>query len=118
MEWFDWGIYTIFAPFFASQFFHSGDQVSDVLSVLAVFAVGFIARPFGGLLVGWIADKKGRKLSMMLMVGLAALGQPRDRSFADLRLDRRRRVADPGNRPTRTGSRAWRRVALGANLHR
>jgi MHS family alpha-ketoglutarate permease-like MFS transporter len=74
MEWFDWGVYTTFTPFFASQFFNSGDPVSDVLSTLVVFAVGFIARPFGGLLFGWIADRKGRKLSMALTVALAAVG--------------------------------------------
>jgi MFS transporter, MHS family, alpha-ketoglutarate permease len=74
MEWFDWGVYTTFTPFFASQFFHSGDPVSDVLSTLVVFAVGFLARPFGGWLFGWIADRRGRKLSMTLTVALAALG--------------------------------------------
>jgi len=74
MEWFDWGVYTTFTPFFASQFFQSGDPVSDVLSTLVVFAVGFIARPFGGWLFGWIADRRGRKLSMSLTVALAALG--------------------------------------------
>jgi MHS family alpha-ketoglutarate permease-like MFS transporter len=74
MEWFDWGVYTTFTPFFASQFFHSGDAVSDVLYALVVFAVGFIARPFGGWLFGWIADRRGRKLAMTLTVALAALG--------------------------------------------
>jgi MFS transporter, MHS family, alpha-ketoglutarate permease len=74
MEWFDWGVYTTFTPFFASQFFQSGDPVSDVLKTLIVFAVGFVARPFGGWLFGWIADKKGRKLSMTLTVALAAVG--------------------------------------------
>lgn len=74
MEWFDWGVYTTFTPFFASQFFHSGDQVSDVLSALVVFAAGFLARPFGGWLFGWIADRKGRKLSMALTVATAAVG--------------------------------------------
>ncbi len=74
MEWFDWGVYTTFTPFFASQFFHSGDAVSDVLNTLVVFAVGFLARPFGGWLFGWIADKRGRKLSMTLTVATAAVG--------------------------------------------
>ena len=74
MEWFDWGVYTTFTPFFASQFFHSGDAVSDVLNTLGVFAVGFLARPFGGWLFGWIADVKGRKLSMTLTVATAAVG--------------------------------------------
>jgi MHS family alpha-ketoglutarate permease-like MFS transporter len=74
MEWFDWGVYTTFTPFFASQFFHSGNAVSDVLETLVVFAVGFLARPFGGWMFGWIADRKGRKLSMTLTVALAAVG--------------------------------------------
>jgi MHS family alpha-ketoglutarate permease-like MFS transporter len=74
MEWFDWGVYTTFTPFFASQFFHSGNAISDVLETLVVFAVGFLARPFGGWMFGWIADRKGRKLSMTLTVALAAIG--------------------------------------------
>ncbi|MDT7553141.1 MAG: transporter, family, alpha-ketoglutarate permease [Pseudonocardiales bacterium] len=74
MEWFDWGVYTTFTPFFASQFFHSGDAVSDVLNTLVVFAAGFLARPFGGWLFGWIADKRGRKLSMAMTVATAAVG--------------------------------------------
>lgn len=74
MEWLDWGVYTTFTPFFASQFFHSGDAVSDVLNTLVVFAVGFLARPFGGWLFGWIADEKGRRRSMTLTVATAAVG--------------------------------------------
>jgi MFS transporter, MHS family, alpha-ketoglutarate permease len=74
MEWFDWGVYTTFTPFFATQFFDAKDPVSSVLSALVVFAVGFLARPFGGLLFGWIADRRGRKLSMALTVALAAVG--------------------------------------------
>jgi MHS family alpha-ketoglutarate permease-like MFS transporter len=74
LEWYDWGIYATFASYIAPQFFHSGNPVSDVLSTLAIFAVGFLARPFGGFLLGWVADRRGRQLSMMLAVGLAAAG--------------------------------------------
>lgn len=74
MEWFDWGIYAVFAPFFASQFFRTDNQISNLLATLAVFAVGFLARPFGGMLFGWIADRRGRKRSMTLTVALAAIG--------------------------------------------
>lgn len=74
MEWFDWNIYATFAAFFAPQFFRSGDPVADLLSTLAIFAVGFIARPFGGFLFGWIADRKGRQLSMTMAIAIAAGG--------------------------------------------
>ncbi|MGW4828869.1 MFS transporter [Amycolatopsis japonica] len=74
MEWFDWNIYATFASFFAAQFFNAHDEVSALLSTLAVFAVGFAARPLGGLVFGWIADRKGRQLSMTLTVAIAAGG--------------------------------------------
>ncbi|GAA5132848.1 MFS transporter [Pseudonocardia adelaidensis] len=69
LEWYDWGIYAIFVPFFAARFFDPGDQVSAVLSSLAVFAVGFVARPLGGLVVGRLADRVGRRPMMALTVG-------------------------------------------------
>ncbi|GCE41887.1 L-Proline/Glycine betaine transporter ProP [Rhodococcus wratislaviensis] len=74
IEYFDWTVYATFAAFFAPQFFHTGSAVSDLLASFGVFAVGFVARPFGGLLFGWLSDRRGRKLSMTLAVGLAAIG--------------------------------------------
>jgi MHS family alpha-ketoglutarate permease-like MFS transporter len=74
LEWFDWNIYAIFATYFATQFFHGADRMSALLSTLAVFAVGFVARPFGGLLFGWVSDRMGRKFSMSLSIGMAAVG--------------------------------------------
>ncbi|HET8599597.1 MAG TPA: MFS transporter [Segeticoccus sp.] len=74
LEWYDWGVYAIFTPFFASQFFNGANQASAVLLTLAVFAVGFVARPFGGFLFGWLADHTGRKFAMAATVGAAAVG--------------------------------------------
>ncbi len=74
IEWYDWGIFAIFVPFFATQFFNSADPVSAVLSSLAVFAVGFLARPLGGFFFGWLADHVGRKPALALTVGGMALG--------------------------------------------
>jgi MHS family alpha-ketoglutarate permease-like MFS transporter len=74
MEWFDWNIYATFAAFFAGQFFNNDDPVSALLSTLAVFAVGFAARPLGGFVFGWLADRHGRKASMAATVALAAGG--------------------------------------------
>ena len=74
VEWYDWAIYATFTPFIASQLFSKADPASAVLSTLAIFAVGFVARPFGGFVFGWIGDRVGRKASMTLAVGLASLG--------------------------------------------
>ncbi|MBC3192711.1 MFS transporter [Pseudonocardia sp. C8] len=74
MEWFDWNVYATFSAFFAPQFFAGGDSGAALLKTLAVFAVGFVARPFGGFLFGWVADRRGRKASMALCVATAAVG--------------------------------------------
>lgn len=74
LEWFDWSIYATFAPFFAARFFNPDDPIAAFLSTLAIFAVGFLARPAGGFLFGWLADRRGRKFTMCATVGLAAAG--------------------------------------------
>ncbi|MFV2195325.1 MFS transporter [Nocardiopsis sp. LOL_012] len=74
LEWFDWNIYAVFAPFFAAQFFRSEDPVSALLATLAVFAAGFLMRPVGGWLFGRIADRRGRRFSLTLAITLAAAG--------------------------------------------
>lgn len=74
LEWFDWGIFAIFSPFFATQFFNPDDPVSAFLSTLIVFAVGFLARPLGGFVFGWLSDVRGRKFAMAATVGAAAGG--------------------------------------------
>jgi MFS transporter, MHS family, alpha-ketoglutarate permease len=74
VEWYDWAVYATFTPFLAGALFSKADKTSAVLATLAIFAVGFVARPFGGFLFGWIGDRIGRKSSMTLAVGLASLG--------------------------------------------
>lgn len=74
LEWYDWSIYAIFAPFFAAQFFVGGDPTSALLSTLAVFAVGFLTRPIGGFLFGWLADRYGRRFSLTTSMITMAVG--------------------------------------------
>lgn len=66
IEWFDWYIYSILAVYFAGQFFpsDSDDSLVPLLSTLAIFAVGFFARPVGGLLIGVLADRYGRRRAL------------------------------------------------------
>src|SRR5690606_13262211 len=72
IEWYDFFIYSSAAALvFAPQFFPSMDPVAGVLAAFATFAVGFLARPVGGIVMGHFGDRVGRKsmliLSMMLM---------------------------------------------------
>lgn len=72
VEWVDWALYATLAPVFASQFFGSEDPVVNLLSTLAVFAVGFVMRPIGGAVLGAYADRHGRKKGLTLTIGLMA----------------------------------------------
>ncbi|ALL79556.1 major facilitator transporter (plasmid) [Pseudonocardia sp. EC080610-09] len=74
LEWYDWSVYAIFATFFAQQFFVDDGATGALLSTLAVFAVGFIMRPIGGFLFGWLADRRGRRFSMTSSMILMAAG--------------------------------------------
>lgn len=74
LEWFDWTIYTIFAPYFALQFFPSADPAAALLAALAVFAAGFLTRPLGGFIFGLYADRVGRKQSLTLAMLVTAGG--------------------------------------------
>ncbi|GAA1859992.1 MFS transporter [Pseudonocardia ailaonensis] len=74
LEWYDWSVYAIFATFFAKQFFVDDGATGALLSTLAVFAVGFIMRPIGGFVFGWLADRRGRRFSMTSSMILMAAG--------------------------------------------
>ncbi|MFJ7128744.1 MFS transporter [Streptomyces sp. NPDC098101] len=73
LEWYEWSAYAVFAPFIATVMFNPSDPVSALLSTLAVFAVGFLMRPLGGIVFGRIADRRGRKFvlvtTMLMMAG-------------------------------------------------
>ncbi|KHK57731.1 alpha-ketoglutarate transporter [Ralstonia sp. A12] len=74
VEWYDWYVYSAFALYFAKSFFPKGDQTAQLLNTAAVFAVGFLARPVGGWLMGIYADRYGRKRALFFSVVLMCLG--------------------------------------------
>jgi MHS family alpha-ketoglutarate permease-like MFS transporter len=68
VEWFDFYVYSFASIYFASQFFPSGNATAEFLKSAAVFAVGFLMRPIGGWMFGRLADRVGRKKSMLVSV--------------------------------------------------
>ncbi|WP_187701920.1 MFS transporter [Dietzia sp. E1] len=76
-EWYEWTAYAVFAPYIAAAMFNNDNPVSALLATLAVFAVGFLMRPLGGIVFGRIADVKGRKFvlitTMLMMAGASLL---------------------------------------------
>src|ERR1700750_3256867 len=74
VEWYDFYAYAFTALYFAPSFFPKGDQTTQLLQTAAVFAIGFLMRPIGGYVFGFIADKFGRKNSMMISVLMMCAG--------------------------------------------
>jgi metabolite-proton symporter len=78
IEWYDFFIYgTAAALVIGPQFFPAGSSLASTLAAFATFAVGFLARPLGGVVMGHFGDRIGRKSMLVLsltMMGLATVG--------------------------------------------
>ncbi|SAK58929.1 major facilitator transporter [Caballeronia glebae] len=78
IEWYDFYIYaTAAALVFGELYFPSSDRFVSTMASFATFAVGFFARPLGGIVFGHLGDKIGRKKALMttlMMMGVATVG--------------------------------------------
>ena len=73
IEWYDFYIFGMLATIISKQFFPEHAGTSALLSTLAIFAAGFIVRPFGALVFGRLGDKIGRKYTFLLTLVLMGL---------------------------------------------
>lgn len=74
VEYYDWAIYSTFVAIFSPHFFPGGDSITSLLSSLAVFAVGFVARPIGAVVLGSYADRHGRKRALIIAITITSAG--------------------------------------------
>jgi len=72
IEWYDYGVYGFLAVYVGGAFFPSDDPVASLLSTFAVFALSFFMRPIGGLVLGSVADRRGRRPALLLALVLMA----------------------------------------------
>ena len=73
LEWYDFYLYATMASIvFAKVFFDTSDPGTAAMQAFATFAIGFIARPIGGIFFGYFGDKFGRK--KMLFVTFLLMG--------------------------------------------
>jgi Sugar (and other) transporter len=70
IEWYDFYIFGMLAKTIAAQFFPEGNETAALLSTLAIFAAGFLVRPFGALVFGRLGDLIGRKYTFLLTLVL------------------------------------------------
>lgn len=74
LEFYDFVTYAFFAVYIGKTFFPASTPLASLLLSVAVFGVGFVSRPLGGILIGAFADRAGRKPAMLLTIGLITVG--------------------------------------------
>src|SRR6187455_2226048 len=70
LEWFDFAVYGYFATDIGKQFFPESSPTARQLLSLAVFALGFAARPIGSIVLGMVGDRIGRRALLTLSIAL------------------------------------------------
>ncbi|MFZ0660484.1 MAG: MFS transporter, partial [Candidatus Binataceae bacterium] len=68
LEWYDFSVYGFFAESIGQNFFPSHSRTTSLMEAFAVFAAGFLMRPFGALIFGHIGDREGRERALTLSV--------------------------------------------------
>ncbi|WP_280720411.1 MFS transporter [Kocuria sp. JC486] len=77
IEWYDYALYGAAAGLVIGPLFFAGTDTGATMAAFATFAVGFVARPLGGMVIGHMGDRYGRRPAMMLtiiLMGLATVG--------------------------------------------
>jgi len=74
IEWYDFYIFGALATILAVKFFDKTHPVAALLSTIALFTAGFLIRPLGAFLFGWMGDRIGRKYTFLVTLSGMALG--------------------------------------------
>lgn len=72
LEWYDFAIYGFFAASIGAHYFPDDDPRVSVIAAFGVFAIGFLARPAGALVFGYLGDVMGRRQAMVLSISMMA----------------------------------------------
>src|SRR5215510_7715731 len=73
IEWYDFAIYGNFAASIGRDFFPRQDGVAQLLAVFGVFAIGYLVRPIGGAVIGYIGDYYSRRAALNISVTTMAV---------------------------------------------
>src|SRR5215510_1979936 len=74
IEWYDFYIFGSLAAVLSVKFFEKGHPVAALLSTIALFTAGFLIRPLGAFLFGWLGDRVGRKYTFLITLSGMGLG--------------------------------------------
>ena len=73
LEWYDFAVYGFLASYIARNFFPQDDHTAGVLAAFTVFAIGYVMRPLGGIVIGHIGDRFSRRAALILSVSLMSM---------------------------------------------
>lgn len=73
LEWYEIYLYVYWAPIIAKLFFNSESELVNLTNTFLVFAVGFLARPLGGVFFGRLGDRIGRRKSLILSLAIMTI---------------------------------------------
>ena len=73
IEWYDFALFGYFAPIISTLFFPNDNEVLSLLEIYGVFAAGFVMRPMGAVVFGYIGDRVGRRTELFFSVILMAI---------------------------------------------
>lgn len=73
LEWYDFALYGHFVTILSKHFFPLSDPYVGIIAAYSLFAAGFIMRPIGGVLFGYIGDKYGRRVSLAISIGMMSI---------------------------------------------
>jgi len=74
IEWYDWTVYGLLSATFAGQFFPAHEPFAALLATLATFALGFLMRPVGAVVLSPYSDRHGRRSMLALCITLIGFG--------------------------------------------
>lgn len=73
LEWYDYALYGHMAFILSKLFFPGENETAKLLATFGVFAVGFVFRPLGAILFGWMGDRYGRRVSLVVAILMMAI---------------------------------------------
>lgn len=74
IEWYDFYIFGSLAAVLSVKFFEKSHPVAALLSTVALFTAGFLIRPLGAFLFGWMGDRLGRKYTFLVTLSGMGIG--------------------------------------------
>src|SRR5438034_3430706 len=74
IEWYDFYIFGSLAAILSVKFFEQSNPIAALLSTIALFTAGFLIRPLGAFLFGWLGDRVGRKYTFLITLTGMGLG--------------------------------------------